>query len=90
MSEKLQISKDSIDLILSSNTFNEYTKEKQCLELDEAYQMYKYILNNQDKFSVNVINHAKLKYVKKESILNEYRGELDNAFNQVLKLYSKY
>ncbi len=90
MSEKLQISKDSIDLILSSKTFNEYTNEKQSLELDYSYQMYKYILNNQDKFSVNVINHAKLKYVKKEQRLNQFRKQLDQAFNQILKLYDKY
>ncbi len=90
MNEKLQILKDSIDHVFASSTFTEYQSLKQQLAEDRQYQMYKYILNNKTKFSANVYNRAKLKYVNKESCLTVYRQQLDQTFNQILKLYDKY
>ncbi len=90
MNEKLQTLKDSIDHVFASNTFIEYQNLKQQLDSDAQYQMYKYILNNKTKFSANVYNRAKLKYVNKESRLKTHRQELDDVFNQLLKLYDKY
>ncbi len=90
MNEKLLILKDSIDHVMHTNTFIEYQQLKQNLEADAQYQMYKFIINNKDKFSANVYAGAKLKYVYKQSELSEYRRELDQVFNQIIKLYDKY
>ncbi len=90
MNEKLLILKDSIDHIINSQTFANYLQLKNEVTMDSQYQMYKYILNNKDKFSTNVINRAKLKYVYKESILDQERKQLDEAFNLILELYNKY
>lgn len=87
MNEKLQILKDSIDHVFISNTYIEYQNLKQQLATDNQYQMYLYIINNKDKFSANVYNSAKLKYVKKQSILVNYRKQLDEVFNELLDLY---
>lgn len=90
MSEKLLILKDSIDHIIKSETFVNYSRQKDLIENDSQYQMYKYILNNKDKFSTFVINRAKLKYVYKQAVLTEDRKQLDQAFNSILELYNKY
>lgn len=87
MNERLQILKDSIDHVFTSNTFIEYQSLKNQLANDDQYQVYLYVINNKDKFSTNVYNSAKLKYVNKQSKLNIYRKELDEVFNQLLKMY---
>lgn len=90
MNEKLQILKDSIDQVVSSDTFADYQSLKQQLEADSQYQMYQFIINNKVKFSANVYAGAKLKYVNKQGELSEYRQQLDQVFTEILKLYDKY
>ncbi|WOO87144.1 hypothetical protein RZE82_08505 [Mollicutes bacterium LVI A0039] len=90
MNEKLQILKDSIDAIINSETFLKYQQKQQTLNADAQFQMYKFVVNNKDKFSTDTYNRAKLKYVKCESILSQERLELDQAFNQIIELYHKY
>lgn len=90
MSEKLRILKDSVDQVLTSEYFYEYKLELKKINDDSQYQMYHFVLNNKEKFSINVVDDAKLKYIKKEQRLNEYRKEIDQIFNQLLKLYNKY
>lgn len=90
MSEKLRILKDSVDKVLTSQYFCEYKLELETLANDPQYQMYCFVLNNKEKFSIKVVDDAKLKYIKKEQILNEYRKEIDQVFNELLKLYNKY
>ncbi len=90
MNEKMQVLKDSIDLILASETFLNYQVQKQLLNEDPKFQMYKYVVNNKEKFSADTYNRAKLMYVKCESVLVQYRIDLDNAFNQIIQLYNEY
>lgn len=87
MNERLQILKDSIDHVFASDTYIEYQSLKNQVEKDSQYQMYLYIINNKDKFSTKVYNSAKFKFVNKQSDLNMYRKQLDEAFNQLLKMY---
>ncbi len=90
MSEKLLILKDSIDDVLRSNTFAEYKKIKQLLNQDSQVKMYKFIIDNKEKFSVSVVNHAKLKYVYKYSRLREISKQLDKTFNEIIQLYNEF
>ncbi len=89
MNEKLQITKDSIDLIFASETFKQYMLLKDEIEQNNQVKMYKYILDNKDKFSISVIDNAKLKYVYKHRFIRDYQRELDSAFNNALKLYEE-
>lgn len=90
MSPKLQLLKESIDKVLNSETFASYEQKKLKLAQDSKYQMYKYIINNKPKFSANVYNRAKLKYVNSEQILKEDRKQLDEVFNKLISLYDNY
>lgn len=90
MSEKALILKASINKVLNSETYRNYTLKKKELNDDSKFKMYKFIVNNKNKFSMDVYNRAKLKYVKCESILKDDRKQLDQAFNKLLELYDQY
>lgn len=90
MSEKLQILKDSVDLVFTSKLYREYEIHKQILEADSQFKMYNFILNNKTKFSASVYARAKLKYINKQGGIKKYRLEVDEALNHILGLYDKY